>query len=69
MSYDFFQPSELIFQSEKHVCCDFNIIQVFIIILSFSKGNLNGGRINYQESESSVEYTLPMICTRKIYFQ
>ena len=23
---------------------------------------------NYQESESSVEYPLPMICTRKIYF-
>ena len=23
---------------------------------------------NYQESESSVEHPLPMICTRKIYF-
>ena len=27
-----------------------------------------GAGENYQESESSVEYPLPMICTRKIYF-
>ena len=53
-------------RSQRHQLGSYEINKVSLSCFE-DKRYIHAGE-NHQESESSVEYPLPMICTRKIYF-